>query len=203
MHETGCSPQPRSPKFEDASKSSLITSLRSQGNCHSRSLSLSLTDWHKHPRPGRFANATHEWPNSMVFEHGAHPRHPYARPSGSGYSATSLWPRPRPLWSFLIGLLKPGITLHSKPPQLRSFSRDSPGTGPVTRKLALTSSRPGGREYYSSSTSGPRSLLPSKLYGRLQQIWTLPRRLQRCAPYFKRISCLHFSRLWLQVGTVR
>jgi hypothetical protein len=65
-------------------KSCLVASLRSQGNCHSRSFSLSLSDWHGPSRPGRPPNASHGWPKSVAIEYGAHARNPDARPSGSG-----------------------------------------------------------------------------------------------------------------------
>jgi hypothetical protein len=171
-------------------KCRLVTGLRSQGNCHSRSFSLSLSDWHGPSRLGRRPNASHGWPGSFHRVWGS-PSSPRRPPKLVWYSATSPRLRPRPLWSFPIGLLKPGITLPSKPPQIWSSSRESPGTGPITRKIALTSSSPGGREESSSSTPGPRSFLPSKLYGRCHQIWTLPRRMQRCPPPRQRTSYLH------------
>jgi hypothetical protein len=62
----------------------LVSGLRAQGNCHSQILSLLLTDWHRHPRPGRFPNDTHGWPDFKVIEYGDHTRHPDARPSGNG-----------------------------------------------------------------------------------------------------------------------
>jgi hypothetical protein len=171
MLQTGCSPQPRSPIFEYVFK---IPSRHksSQGNCPSRSSPLSLADWHRHPRPGRLTNSIHGWPDSMVIEYGAHPRHHNARPSWFG--------TPPPRSGSVRG------RCHSRLACLSLVSPCTPSRcsyGPPrgshlapgpSRKLSLSSSRPGGLEYSSSFTPGHWSLRTSRIYGRRHQIWSLP-----------------------------